>query len=230
MLTKNCLLCGSLFEKPKFCGMPEWISRRKFCSPACKKEYQVGKGTKKKGTGKGLGSQGGKMIPCRVCGENTRYAYSKNDPKVGKVHCGKVECREISASIKNERISETHKKQYKEGAREFLIDNWNSVKRVSNEELIVQDFMNKLGYVSQYKILTKLPNGEHPRCFWPDFALLDRKICVEIDGSSHEISGRKERDDRKDEILGNLGWKIFRFPAKMINEDISEFKRLVLSI
>ena len=39
--TKYCAQCGTLFEKPKSCGLPEW-SKRKFCSRTCCDKSKIG--------------------------------------------------------------------------------------------------------------------------------------------------------------------------------------------
>ena len=43
-----------------------------------------------------------------------------------------------------------------------------------------------------------------------DFADVNRKIAIEIDGSQHELPERKAKDIEKDKYLTDLGWKIFR--------------------
>lgn len=39
--TKKCAFCGREFTRPPSCGRPEWESRRKYCSQACKSEDQI---------------------------------------------------------------------------------------------------------------------------------------------------------------------------------------------
>lgn len=46
--------------------------------------------------------------------------------------------------------------------------------------------------------------------YFIDFAFVDRMIAVEIDGKQHKELHRKESDQKKDEVLISLGWKVIR--------------------
>ena len=52
-----------------------------------------------------------------------------------------------------------------------------------------------------------------------DFALMDKKIALEIDGKQHKEKALKYRDDKKDVYLSNEGWKVYRIPWKSINTE-----------
>ena len=54
ILTKLCIVCGKEFIKPKSCGLPEWKTRRKFCSKECSDKGKVGKATWNKGIKTGI--------------------------------------------------------------------------------------------------------------------------------------------------------------------------------
>lgn len=43
-----------------------------------------------------------------------------------------------------------------------------------------------------------------------DFAMIDKKIALEIDGQQHRFTARRESDKRKDAKLHDAGWKVFR--------------------
>ncbi len=68
-------------------------------------------------------------------------------------------------------------------------------------EIAIQDILDSLGisYVPQYSTRSG---------FVIDFALLDGKIAVEVDGPCHESSRRK--DAFRDHILRREGWKVIR--------------------
>ena len=53
-------------------------------------------------------------------------------------------------------------------------------------------------------------------CIFPyyiDFAFVDIKVAVEIDGSQHMEEERHKRDMKKDELLISNGWRVLRFTA-----------------
>lgn len=69
----------------------------------------------------------------------------------------------------------------------------------------------KLEYTEQYQIHT----------YQLDFALVEEKIDIEIDGDQHYLDKRITKSDkRRDEYLKNLGWKVIRIRW-------SEYKKLV---
>lgn len=57
--------------------------------------------------------------------------------------------------------------------------------------------------------------------YFIDFAFVDLKVAVEIDGSQHLEDDRKERDNKKDALLIENGWKVIRFTAKDVLENLS---------
>jgi very-short-patch-repair endonuclease len=99
---------------------------------------------------------------------------------------------------------------------------------VSKEELLMKDWFVSKGWTSQYHIntgvrrLPKLP----PSCFELDFALVKKKLYVEIDGSVHNNESRKLRDARRTEILSGLGWRGLRVSANRIIESKRFNKRI----
>ena len=56
--------------------------------------------------------------------------------------------------------------------------------------------------------------------FFIDFAFLDKMLAIEIDGQQHNLPERKALDERKDQTLVSLGWKIIRI--KWPNDNIRD--------
>jgi len=55
-----------------------------------------------------------------------------------------------------------------------------------------------------------------------DFAFPELKIDVEIDGGTHLTEKVKKIDERRDLFSKNKGWRVIRFPAKKVKENIIE--------
>jgi very-short-patch-repair endonuclease len=53
-----------------------------------------------------------------------------------------------------------------------------------------------------------------------DFAFLEKKIDVEIDGGTHKSEKVKKIDKRRDEFSKSRGWKVIRFEASRIKKDV----------
>lgn len=53
-----------------------------------------------------------------------------------------------------------------------------------------------------------------------DFACLDRRLLIEIDGIVHNMGDRPEQDTRRDGALTALGWTVLRIPAADLLKDV----------
>lgn len=86
----------------------------------------------------------------------------------------------------------------------------------SNESYPEKIFRNALtasgitGWVSRYR------NG----IYQYDFAFVDLKIDVEIDGDTHTQHKVKKIDSRRDNWSKENGWTVVRFTAKEVREDV----------
>lgn len=79
---------------------------------------------------------------------------------------------------------------------------WRPRKEPSFPETVISSMLDQLGieYISEHPI---------KRCLI-DFADLERKIALEIDGKQHDLPKRKESDIKKDQYLIDNGWSVFR--------------------
>src|SRR5690606_20009381 len=74
-------------------------------------------------------------------------------------------------------------------------------------------------WIAEYAIsLGKLQKG-YPTNYKVDLANLETKMSIELDGNSHY--SRKDLDQKKDEKLDSLGWKVLRFWNKDVMNWIS---------
>ena len=141
------------------------------------------------------------FLPCRICGEPTRY---QGPSLAGRVHCGKPSCREASRLLKNSKLR----------------GNWQNVPKISEEELLLAPYLTTHGWRSQFKFVPFIPGVDAPRTYHLDFAIPEKKLCLEIDGVSHR--DRANRDERKDEILKSQGWQIIRLKAEEVRYNLDE--------
>ena len=66
--------------------------------------------------------------------------------------------------------------------------------------------------------------------YFIDFAFVDEKIAIEIDGSQHLEEERKKRDEEKDALLISNGWKVLRIAAIEVIRDGKKALNAVLEI
>ena len=210
--TKPCEMCGAVIVKPASCSRADWPKRR-FCSPTCKAESQRGKDAWNKGLEL---PKTAPRHPCRICGQPTKYRASLTTV-TGMVRCDQPECIEASRRLKNERIAARAVEMYASGERRKLRNGWDNVSRISREETMIAPWFESQGWTAQHRVKTSAPRGM-PSKFDLDFALPERKLFVEIDGSVHRL--RKERDARRDAMLAELGWTGLRLPSDLVASDM----------
>jgi len=129
--------------------------------------------------------------------------------------------------LKNDRISATALRKYASGERVASTDGWKNVSRVSQEEELILPWMTANGFVPQYKFLTGVHTNKLPRMFSLDFALPERKLYIEIDGTVHRL--RKERDARRDAMMTERGWTGLRIPSKNVIDNMAHVKKSILA-
>jgi len=77
---------------------------------------------------------------------------------------------------------------------------------------VPQEFMlGVLGgdWIAEYPLSLGPLTPGYPTHYKLDLALPERRIAVEVDGTSHH--GRRDKDAKKDERLASLGWTVLRF-------------------
>ena len=76
-----------------------------------------------------------------------------------------------------------------------------------------------------WRILRSRPGGRkfrrqhHLGEYSLDFACLEARLCIEIDGEAHERGDRPERDAKRDAWLAKHGFKTLRLPARLVFDD-----------
>lgn len=72
---------------------------------------------------------------------------------------------------------------------------------------------------------------QHPvRGFIADFACLDRRLLVEVDGIAHDMGDRPSRDEIRNGVLGELGWTVLRVPAADVLKDPATVAATVIAL
>ena len=53
-----------------------------------------------------------------------------------------------------------------------------------------------------------------------DFCCIEKKVVIELDGGGHGEDLQREKDKRRDEFLGQEGWKVMRIWNSDIDENL----------
>lgn len=130
----------------------------------------------------------------------------------------------------NFKHTEESKKIMREKRLEFMKNNpektaWR-LSNVSYPEKLCIEYIEKNGLNKKYSIVREY--SVFP--YFIDFAFVNEMVAIEIDGSQHLLPERKERDDKKDKLLNDLGWLVIRVSEKEIKTNIDEVFKQILSI
>lgn len=139
--------------------------------------------------------------------------YIRNISEAGKLaHKNKSECfkhnDETKQKIREKRL--TYMKTHPENTA------WRKRNKPSYPEQCFINFLEKNEYDKKFLI-------EREKSFFPyyvDFAFVDIKLAVEIDGSQHILDKkRKNNDELKNQLLLNKGWKVLRISENIVKKD-----------
>jgi len=62
-----------------------------------------------------------------------------------------------------------------------------------------------------------------------DFACLERRLIIEVDGESHSFGNQPRRDAARDAILRREGFRVIRIPAREVLKDMDAVLRFVVA-
>lgn len=130
----------------------------------------------------------------------------------------------------NFKHTEESKKKIREIRIKFMKENpeqtaWRT-KNLSYPEKLFLEKIYELGLDKKYSIVREY--SAFP--YFIDFAFVNEKVAVEIDGSQHLLPERKDRDDKKDELLKNDGWFILRVSENEVKININSVFDTITSI
>ena len=105
------------------------------------------------------------------------------------------------------------------------------VLKASSQALHLSKSQRKSGNLPEvlvWRELRKRPGGFKFRRQHPlgevvlDFACLERRLAIEIDGQAHDAGDRPERDRRRDAWLAARGFRVLRLPAHYVLKQLDD--------
>jgi very-short-patch-repair endonuclease len=86
-----------------------------------------------------------------------------------------------------------------------------------------------------WQVLRRRPAGLKFRRQFPvgqitaDFACLERRVVIEIDGEAHRFGDQPRRDAARDAVLRREGFRIIRIAARDVLDDLDAVLRFLLA-
>lgn len=149
-------------------------------------------------------------IPKCVCNKNSKHKYGLNFYKT----CGDKKC--IKVLEKNRTHSNNTKHKISNGLKishkKGIHPGWKHInsdinKKSYPEKWFIKNVLEKYFLYNKYEIIEKYSFGK----YFLDFALIDKKIDIEIDGQQHFITKNAiDHDNDRDIFLLNNGWRVYR--------------------
>jgi len=145
----------------------------------------------------------------------------------------KAEAAALAAKNKPRKHSEETKKKISEIRKKFLAENPDKVpyrlnhsSKRSIPELVFEKALIDYGFVKDIDFISEYPMG----IYQYDFAFLNQRIDVEIDGGTHQLENVVEIDKRRDEYSLEHGWRVLRITASDIQKDVNASLNKLLEI
>ncbi|GJQ44081.1 MAG: hypothetical protein JETCAE03_35790 [Ignavibacteriaceae bacterium] len=125
----------------------------------------------------------------------------------------------MKVQVKYKKLSNAMKKAHKEGRHPgWAHINLNKERKSYPEKFIFDVFTNNKIF-EKYTVVEKLPVNK----YFLDFAIIDLKLDIEIDGEQHYRNEDSIKHDKiRNEFLLTKGWKIYRINWKEFNKKKKE--------
>jgi very-short-patch-repair endonuclease len=196
----------------KFCGKelnPNGFSHQTFCKMNPDRKSRSGENN-------GMYGKKGNNQFIKAKDEGINIEVSKETrEKISKSSTGRIPNEETK-----KKISDSMKIAHKKGiAWNIGKSRWNNKKSYPEEffTLVIENEFIDKNYTSEYNV----------KIYSIDFAWVDKKLAIEIDGEQHErFQEVIERDKRKDKLLISEGWKILRIKWKDMYSDSKKWIKI----
>jgi very-short-patch-repair endonuclease len=161
---------------------------------------------------------------CDFCGNIFETGQKLGGHKVNCLLNPKREERlmSLSESGKKRVLTEEHKLKISISRKKYLDENpgkipylLNHSSKESYPEKLFREFLEKnniIGWKQEYPY----------KRYSLDFAFPDKKINIEIDGSTHNIESVSNKDKIRDRTLKNDGWIVYRLSTKDVKYNLKE--------
>lgn len=175
----------------------------RFCSQKCARSFSTRKKRKEinQKVSKTLRTRSRPLIDkiCLECNKIFKVKWSKrNQQKFCSKRCSlnnvkkRKEVIEKCRRIRVEKIKSGNYSGWKQRK-----SNFQSFPEIFFERVLKN---NKIRYEKEKKI----------NRFWIDFALIDYKVALEIDGKQHDYPERRKHDEQRDKIIEDESWSVYR--------------------
>lgn len=147
----------------------------------------------------------------------------------------KDENKDLQASIfKSPKNGVKKNRKYEKGktARFHFFDKqvhmkeWRDSMSGENEEIVIE-MLESWGYKENQDYVRQFPVGSKYVC---DFAFLEERVVLEVDGNNHKNIKQIRKDDKRDRFFYRNGWAVIRMTDEQLTKAPSFFKNLIKEV
>jgi very-short-patch-repair endonuclease len=160
--------------------------------------------------------EGFEIPKCLLCGKPSKYKSGLFFRRT----CGEKEC--VNKIASREQSLETRQKSRESHLRYMKEHPENTAWRKSNQlswpEKIFMNGLYRNSFHKEFEI-------EREKSFFPffvDFAFLNVKVAVEINGSQHNQKERKKSDVKKKKVILKSGWRLYTVTASQVQSNMDD--------
>lgn len=217
-ITKICPACGEIFE-----ALQGEKREKKTCSYKCSNLFFVGKRITDESKAKTSASlnafhvkNGTSRVTCStICvGCGSKFETHNANRKYCKRSC--FELNRVVEQETRDLLQFQAKKRVAEGRHA----GWKSRAKCNRSwaENYVEKLLNDRGLIRGTEFEVEYRQNK----WFIDFAFLEKKIALEIDGAQHKLPERQAKDQERDAWLTNNGWTVIRIPWKRVDKKVYE--------
>ena len=156
----------------------------------------------------------------RSCGRSLMHLVKPHISKQQAARLrGVAKTGKRAAGIKRAPLSEAHRKAVsdtlKAQGHRPLVRGGNGTGMTAAEEKI-WPILQSAGFAWNHPVSLGCRQPGYPTNYKLDFALLEQKVGLEVDGQSHSLQSRKAQDRKKEAKLRELGWFVFRVTNQQV--------------
>lgn len=152
---------------------------------------------------------------CIICGKPAKYKSGRCFRKTcGDIYCKKQVAHKRRFSVKTkEKMRESRLKWMKNNADRtaWRLKSTSYIESVFEKAIISRELYTTFEIVREKSVFP----------YYIDFAFMNVKVAVELDGTQHKQTDRIAHDIKRDSYLMSNGWRVFRATSSQIMYNVS---------
>ena len=169
---------------------------------------------------------------CKHCGLEFNNGHSLGGHQTScKSNPGRLDhLKKLSISHIGKKMSDEAKRNLSNARKEFMDKNPGNVPYLLNHSSKESYPEKLLRQALEKRSITAWVYNYPIRRYSIDFAFIELKVAIEVDGGTHLLPEVKEKDRIRDLSLKEIGWATYRFTASDVKKDPDSIVEIISKI